>query len=120
MRHLAAIATIVAITISLTGCGPSRVASASPTAIPESATYSEGGMVQPFYGEVVHEKRVYLFGNKVSYDKFMESKQPNPLLSKTFIGKGPNRMTTVIETDKDAPQMTDRLFAQMRQRYDLQ
>ncbi len=117
MRHLAAIA---AIAIIVTGCGPSRVASASPAAISESAAYAEGGMVQPFYGEVVHEKRVYLFGNRLTYEQFIESKHPNPLVSKTLIGKGPKRMTTVIETDKEASQMSDRLFAQMRQRYELQ
>lgn len=94
-------------------------AQASEAAAP--TVHTEGGSFKPFYGEVFLKKRYYLFGTKAELAKFREAHyaEMNPLKSKMFIGKGPNRATAVIETDKDAPQMTERLMKQFRARHNL-
>ena len=99
-------------------------AAAAPAAAPEAmptTEHSEGGSFKPFYGEVFHKKRYYLFGSKAELAKFRKAEyvEMNPLKSKMFIGKGPSRATVVIETDKDAASMTERLLKQFRTRHNL-
>ncbi|MBA3684364.1 MAG: hypothetical protein H0W72_03900 [Planctomycetes bacterium] len=128
MHRIAVIAVTLATLATLAPTGtaeespaaPAAPAPAAPAAVAVPQTHTEGGMFKPFYGEITHENRIYLFGSKAKYQKFQGSLEADPLKSKTFIGKGPNRMTVVAETDKDAPTMTERLVAQMRKRYDLQ
>lgn len=77
----------------------------------------------PFYGEVFHENRFYLFGTKPEFARFVgqeEKKEANPLKSKMMIGKGPKRETIVVETNKEVPGMSDRLVAQFRKRYAIE
>lgn len=126
IRSLPALALILAGAVSVSAADPSvaPAAAASATSAPaaaETVTHSEGGTFKPFYGEVFHNKRYYLFGTKHEFAKFREAHyaEMNPLKSKMFIGKGPNRATVVIETDKDAPQMTARLMKQFRARHNL-
>jgi len=110
--------------------GAAVAADNAPAATPVSAQapaatatteHMEGGSFKPFYGEVFHNKRYYLFGTKAELAKYREAAyaEMNPLKSKMFIGKGPNRATVVIETDKDAATMTERLLNQFRKRHNL-
>ena len=95
---------------------------AAPAMAESKATeHTEGGTFKPFYGEVFHNKRYYLFGTKTELAHFREANysEMNPLKSKMFIGKGPNRATAVVQTDKDTPQMTERLLKKFRERHNL-
>lgn len=117
------------LTLFAAGCGggdrptsTATQASAAPataTAAPSTEPYTEGGSLQPFYGEVFHEGRYYLFGTKLALNKFLAAREPDPLKIKSFIGKGPNRTTIVAQTDKDVPAMTMRLVNQLRKRHNL-
>lgn len=102
------------------GAAAPAAPAAAPVAMP-STEHTEGGSFKPFYGEVFHNKRYYLFGSKAELAKFRKAEyaEMNPLKSKMFIGKGPNRATVVIETDKDAASMTERLLKQFRTRHNL-
>ena len=124
IRSLPALALILAGAASVFAADPAAAPAAAATAAPaatETVIHSEGGAFKPFYGEVFHNKRYYLFGTKHEFAKFREAHyaEMNPLKSKMFIGKGPKRATVVIETDKDAPQMTARLMKQFRARHNL-
>ncbi len=98
---------------------PKADASKEVSKVTVPATFVESSMFKPFYGEVLHEKRLYLFGNKFRYDAFMATKEVSELFHKKLIGEGPNRMTLVVETDKDAPQMSDRIIARCKAHYGL-
>lgn len=124
IRSLPALALVLAALAPIAAAeAPAAIAGASAPApaAEETAVHSEGGTFKPFYGEVLHAKRWYLFGTKQEFATFRESgwAEMNPMKSKMFIGKGPKRATVVIETDKDAPRMTERLMKQFRARHDL-
>lgn len=122
------------LTVLFTGCGGDRPAattpvapapaaaadaSAKPATAPSTEPYSEGGTMKPFYGEVFHEGRYYLFGTKPEFNAFLASRSSNPLISKNYIGKGPNRETLVAQKPKESPSMADRLVNQFRKRHGL-
>jgi hypothetical protein len=123
------------LTVITTGCGDNNrsaapapaadntsqapAASAAPMSAPSTEPYSEGGTMKPFYGEVFHEGRFYLFGTKGEFTKFLDSHSSNPLISKSFIAKGPNRETVICEKPKDSPSMASRLINQFRKRHNL-
>ena len=119
MRTIFLLSSALVLALLGTGCGSSGDRAGTP---PTPGVHSEGGSLSPFYGEVFHENRYYLFGTKPSFAAFVaqgEKKEANPLKSKMFIGKGPKRETIVVETSKDVPGMTDRLVKQFRQRYGI-
>jgi len=121
VRSILTCSAVIILALTLVGCGGSsdRAASTPPT----PGVHSEGGSMAPFYGEVFHENRFYLFGTKPEFAKFTaqsEKKEANPLKSKMMIGKGPKRETIVVETSKDVPGMSDRLVAQFRTRYGIE
>lgn len=115
-------ALLAVITLAITGCGGDNRAAAGPAPFPqEGAVHQEGGSMAPFYGEVYHKGRFYVYGTKAAFAKFQEEgNEPNPLATKMFIGAGPDRKTVVAETSKDNPGMTDRLVKQLRARYGVQ
>jgi len=113
MSRLAALALLLAL---VAGCTDDRTAAAAPT----GDVFTKGGGFVPFYGEVKHDERIYLFGNKFRYLKFMETKQVDELNHKKFIGDGPEGMTMVVETEKDSPGMTERIVETCKSRYNLQ
>ncbi len=102
------------------GGGDDRTAT-TPAAFPqEGAMYQEGGSMAPFYGEMFHDNRFYVFGTKAEFATFKMKKELNPAASKMFIGKGPDKKTVIAETSKDSPGMGDRLLKQLRARYNVQ
>ncbi len=115
------LAFFLLLALALTGCGGDSRA-AAPAAFPqEGAVHSEGGSMAPFYGEVYHKNRFYVFGTKQEFATFQaKHNDPNPLASKMFVGKGPDKKTIIAETSKDSPGMTDRLVNQLRARYGVQ
>jgi len=114
---LAFIATLL---VFAAGCGDQRPEAAAVNgAKPVPGNHVEGGGFAPFYAEILHEKRIYLFGTKATHDAFMAAKELNPLKARMLIAKGPGRETVVVETDKDSPQMTKRLLNQFKSRYGL-
>jgi hypothetical protein len=121
------LATILAFT---TGCGDSRPAASATPATPAAAatpgSYQEGGTAfTPFYGEEVHDGRLYVFGTKKTWEKFVATKDMDPLNSKRMIGKGPvvgagpQRMTIIVETTKDEPAKDKRILQTVAKRYNL-
>lgn len=99
---------------------PAAAAPAAAPAADETTLHTEGGALRPFYAEVKHHGRYYLFGSKPVFARFRDSGyEPNPLISKMFIGKGPQRATVVAQTDKETPEMTERLMRQFRARHGL-
>ena len=125
MRTIMIMSSCFLLSCFVAGCGDDRSAAVAPTetttatATPSTTPYVEGGSLKPFYAEVFHEGRYYLFGTKPALAKFLEAHEANPLQSKSFIGKGPNRATVVAQTSKDVTTMTDRLIAQFRKRNNM-
>lgn len=114
------IALAFASVLALGGCGDSREANAAPVTIPADGTvYTTGGGMSLFYGEMYHDGRFYVYGDKKSFNEFLATKSANPTTTKSFIGQGPDRKTLVVQADKDQPQMTTRLVEQIRSRYGL-
>ena len=107
---------------ALAGCGGGADrTSAAPAAFPQDgAMHQEGGSMAPFYGEVFHENRFYVFGTRAEFATYKAKKEVNPLASKMFIFKGPDKKTVIAETSKDSPGMADRLVKQLRSRYGVQ
>ncbi len=121
MRRVTTFA-LVLIIAAVAGCGgssDSRQAAAAPGVKPTPGSYVEKGAFSPFYAEELHDGRIYLFGQQKTHEAFMKSKEPNPLKIKSFIKRGPNRETVIVETDKEAPTMGDRLWKQFQTRYGL-
>jgi hypothetical protein len=123
-RHL----ILPALVIVLAACGgeprqaqaeAAGAGAAGTAAKPTPGSYQEGGAFKAFYGEELHENRIYLFGQKPAYDSFAATHQIDITKAKTFVGEGPNRETVIVQTDKDAPQMTDRVYQQFKKRYGL-
>ena len=55
-------------------------ASATPAVSATPATpgsYQVGGGFSPFYGEEVHENRLYVFGSKKTWEDFVKTKEMN-------------------------------------------
>ena len=99
---------------------PAPAAEPAVSAAPaEGFTYTEGGMFKKFYGEVVFEGRLYIFGTQPAMDKFLKTKEFDITHSKTHIGAGPGRMTVRAQVDADAPTLEPRIFAQMKRHYSL-
>ena len=73
----------------------------------------------PYYGEELHDGRIYVFGTRKAHDDFKASHEPNVLNSKTLIKQGPNRETVILQTDKDVPVMTERILRVFRERWNL-
>lgn len=115
-----ALALLVSAALSLAAVdAPAAAPAASPAA--ETTAHTEGGAFKPFYAEVFHQRRYYLFGTKPEFARFTEAgyAEMNPLKSRMFIGKGPGRATVVVETAKDTPKMAERLMKQFRARHNL-
>lgn len=115
-RCLVALAATLALVLA--GCSGDS-ARAPDGAKPTPGSYSEGGGLSKYYAEELHEKRIYIFGTKAAHEKFMASKDMNPLASKTMVGEGPNRETIVVQAEKDQPAMTDRIVGTFKKRYGL-
>lgn len=107
---------------------PAPTASATPAASAAPATpgsYQVGGGFSPFYGEEVHDNRLYVFGSKKTWEEFVKTKEMNPLNSRRLIGKGPligqgpQRMTIILETTKDEPVKDKRILKTVSARYQL-
>jgi len=115
----------LATVLFLAGCGDSRTASAAPTAPATPGSYQVGGGLSPFYAEELHENRLYVFGTKKVWEKFVQTKDMDPLNSKRLIGKGPKvgegpqKMTIVVETTKDEPAKDKRILRTVAERYNL-
>ena len=115
----------VASTFAIAGCGDTRSASATPAAPAKPGSYQEGGGLSPFYAEEVHDGRLYAFGSKKTWEKFVQTKDMDPLNSKRLIGKGPlvgegpQRMTIIVETTKDEPAKDKRIIKTLNERYNL-
>jgi hypothetical protein len=99
---------------ALSGCAEARTAS---PAVPGS--YQSGGGVSPFYGEELHENRLYVFSSQSTWENFQKTKDMDPLNSRRLIGKGPNGITLIIETSKDEPAKEKRILASVNNRYHL-
>ena len=107
-----------------TGCGgETRAANTTP---PTPGSHQAGGTAfTPFYGEEVHDGRLYVFGTKKTWEDFTKTKEMNPLNSKRLIGKGPvvgegpQRMTIIVETTKDEPAKDKRILQTVAERYNL-
>jgi hypothetical protein len=80
-------------------------------------SYSESGAFSPFYAEEVKDGRVYVFGTVASHDKFVKTNEVDITKFKTYIGLGPHRETTIVQVDKDVPQMTPRLVSHFQERW---
>lgn len=125
MTRSAILGLAAILTIALAGCGDSRSASANPAAPAKPGSYQEGGGLSPFYGEEVHDNRLYVFGSKKTWEKFIQTKEMDPLNSKRIIGKGPligegpQRMTIIVETTKDEPAKDKRIIRTVAERYNL-
>ena len=125
MRTVIILPCCLALAAILTGCGESgdrqnaAPAAVTPGAAPSSEPYSEGGSLSPFYGEIFHEGRFYLFGTKVEFTNFAQTHTPNPLICKNYIGKGPNHETVICQKPKESPSMAGRLLNQFRKRHGL-
>lgn len=108
-----------AILLLATGCGETPRA-ATPA---KPGSYQEGGGLSPFYAEELHENRLYVFGTKKVWEKFMQTKEMDPMNSKRLIGAGPEvdgkRMTLVVETTKDEPAKDKRIIETVKSRYGL-
>jgi len=94
---------------------------AAPAAAPlaDGFTYTDSGIFTKFYGEVVFEGRLYLFGTQPAMDKFLKTKEFDITHSKTHIGAGPGRMTVRAQVDADVSSMEPRLIRKMKERYNL-
>ena len=62
---------------------------------------------------------MYVFGTKSVWEKFQTTKDMDPLNSRRLIGKGPNKMTLIVETTKDEPAKDKRILKTVAQRYQL-
>jgi hypothetical protein len=117
-QSLAAVSALVAPALLIacfTGCGEEGRITPLTVATP---CCEEGGF-SPFYGEAVEDGRLYVFGKKLTYDRFMESKSVDPQKSVRKIGAGPGGMTVILETSKDEPAMEERIRNRVMGRYGL-
>ena len=110
--------------ILFTGCGESRPSAANGE-MPKPGSYQQGGGISPFYAEELVDGRLYVFGSKKTWEKFIATKDMDPMNSKRLIGKGPlidagpKRMTLIVETTKDEPAKDKRIIATVANRYNL-
>jgi hypothetical protein len=115
----------LATVLFLAGCGDSRTAATTPAAPATPGSYQEGGGFSPFYAEELHDNRLYVFGSKSVWEKFVQTKDMDPLNSKRLIGKGPKigegpqKMTIILETTKDEPAKDKRILKTVSERYNL-
>ncbi|MBA2482427.1 MAG: hypothetical protein H0V44_17325 [Planctomycetes bacterium] len=120
-RHNVIQVIIPVLAVLLAGCGgdsrPTAAAGDGAKAVPGS--YSDGGGLSRYYGEELHEKRIYVFGTKDMHNAFKATHTVDPTKSKSFIGEGPNRETVVVQAEKDQPAMTARLLESFKKRYAL-
>lgn len=117
-RPFPALACIVSLGL-LAGCGgdaPRAQAGGEPA---KPGSFQEGGVLTPFYGEEVHDNRLYVFGKKKTWEAFQTSHEMDPQKCRRLIGQGPGRMTLIIETTKDEPAMDRRILETVKQRYNL-
>ncbi len=103
--------------IALGGCMDDRTAQTQTPATPGS--FQMGGGLSPFYAEELHDNRMYVFGTKSVWEKFQTTKDMDPLNSRRLIGKGPNKMTLIVETTKDEPGKDKRILKTVAERYKL-
>lgn len=123
-------ATVLALTAGCDGDARSTApaapaTAAAPATIPTPGSYQEGGAFSPFYAEEVMDGRLYVFGNKKTWEDFKATKEMNPLNSRRLIGKGPlvgqgpQKMTMIVETTKDEPAKDRRILKTVSERYHL-
>lgn len=116
----------------MVGCTDDRTAATSIPSAPANSvapatpgSYQIGGGFSPFYGEEVHDNRLYVFGSKKTWEDFVKTKEMNPMNSRRLIGKGPmigqgpQRMTIILETTKDEPAKDKRIIKMVSERYQL-
>jgi hypothetical protein len=116
----------------MVGCTDDRTAATSTPSAPATSaapatpgSYQIGGGFSPFYGEEVHDNRLYVFGSKKTWEDFVKTKEMNPMNSRRLIGKGPligqgpQRMTIILETTKDEPAKDKRIIKTVSERYQL-
>ncbi len=107
--------------LTLCACGDgSRHPTDGPSGIsPAPGSFHTGGAFTPFYGEELFEARIYLFGQEPAWARFLKSHEVEPTKVKTYVGAGPNHETVIVQVDKDAPQMTERLLADFNERHGI-
>jgi hypothetical protein len=123
---------LAAALVVMAGCTDDRTVASSTSAAPAATaapatpgSYQVGGGLSKFYGEEVHENRLYVFGSKKTWEEFVKTKEMNPLNSRRLIGKGPmigqgpQRMTMIVETTKDEPAKDKRILKTVSERYQL-
>jgi hypothetical protein len=116
MKNYAMLGMLAAM-LFINGCTEApRSANAAP-ATPGS--FQMGGGLSPFYGEELHEGRLYVFGTKKKWEEFQVTKDMDPLNSRRLIGAGPNKMTLIVETTKDEPAKDKRILKTVAERYNL-
>ncbi|HYE04276.1 MAG TPA: hypothetical protein VEL07_02035 [Planctomycetota bacterium] len=117
----AAVTSTLLVSLVLGGCGgsPEPRATAAPGTPPTPGSYVEKGAFAPYYAEELHDGRIYVFGQQKTHEAFVATRSVNPLTSKSFIRRGPNRETVIVESDKDAPTMTTRLWRHFRARHGI-
>jgi hypothetical protein len=128
MRNLLISSVLLGLAAAIVGCAGDRETSSSATAAAPAAAdgdHVESSSFKPFYAETkVQDKSlhgtIYLFGQRKTWEAYKANLAVNPLKIKSFIGAGPNKETVTIETDKDAPSMTNRLYKQFQDRHALQ
>jgi hypothetical protein len=105
--------------LSVAGCGDAARPTAAAGTPAQPGSYQEGGAFTPFYAEEVHEKRLYVFGTRSVWEKFMATKEMDPMNSRRMINAGPDRMTMILETTKDEPAKDKRILETVKSRYNL-
>jgi len=69
----------------------------------------------PFYQEGEAHERIFVIGQRDTYEKFLEN--GHIPYTKTFIGEGPGGKTVVVEVDKKNPALTERLIKQFNEKH---
>jgi hypothetical protein len=118
-------AVFVGCTDDRTTTAESSGESSAAQPIAAGGEYVEPSSFKPFYAETkVQDKSlhgtIYLFGQRKTWQAYKESGAVNPLKIRSYIGAGPGKETVTIETDKDAPSMTNRVLKQFQARHNLQ
>ena len=119
MSRLAVLCALAA-ALAVAGCDDSRSTAGAAAGTPaQPGSYQEGGGFSPFYAEEVQDKRLYVFGSKQVWEKFMATKEMDPMNSRRLINAGPNHMTMILETTKDEPAKDKRILETVKNRYNL-
>lgn len=118
---------IAAVCLAATACGGGRTdtAATKPGAPAPAGAFVEGGSGFTRYYreepiEVNERKRILIFGTPEMYEDYKSKGEMNPTKSRTYIGKGPNKETVVVEAStSESPQRHDRLKKRFAERHNV-